>query len=130
MEAAITSHIDPTRQLTIFTPTGVLNFNEIMSAITAFYDGTPTKNVIWNLNDVSKINVTSEEIEKIAASRPQDNKIRPEGKTAIVAQNDYYFGLSRMFETYSQLKNIPFQVMVFHTMKEACQWIDEEGGLL
>jgi hypothetical protein len=126
VKTAISSHTDPTRQLTIFSPTGVLNFNEIMSAITSFYEGSPTKNVLWDLNEVSKINITSQEIEKIAASRPQYNKKRPEGKTAIVTRNDYYFGLSRMFETYSQLKNIPFQVMVFHTIKEAYQWVDEE----
>ena len=128
METAISSYVDQISQLTVFTPTGVLGFNEIMSAITSFYEESPTKNVIWNLNAVSKINVTSQEIEEIAVSRPQDNKIRPEGKTAIVAQEDYYFGLSRMFETYSHLGNIPFQVMVFHTMEEAYQWIDEESS--
>ena len=130
VETAISSYIDPLRQVTVFTPTGVINFNKILSAIKSFYEGSPTKNVIWKLNAVSKIDITSQEIEKIAASRPRNNKTRPEGKTAIVAQKNYYFGISRMFETYSQLKNMPFQVMVFHIMEEAYQWIDEEGSSL
>jgi hypothetical protein len=91
----------------------------------SFYSGDPTKNVLWDLNDVTEINISKEEVQKIANFQPRYRSTRPhEGKTAIVASKPSYYGLSRMFEIYSNLKNVPFQVSIFHTIEEADRWLD------
>ena len=127
---AITSHIDQTRDLTIVKVTGVLSFDEAMPVIKDFYDGNPTKNVLWDLNAVTEIQITTEEVEAIASFGPRYQGKRKSGKTALVARKDVYYGLSRMFEIQSNIKGAPYQTTVFRNLEEAYQWLDESGAIL
>jgi hypothetical protein len=45
----------------------------------------------------------------------------------LVTLKDETFGLSRMFETFSEIKNIPYQLSVFRKMEEAYQWLPEDN---
>ena len=121
----ITKHIDKSKELTVFTVKGVLNFDDTMPVVKAFYDGDPTKHVIWDMSDITEIHLTSEEVEKIATFPPRIEGKRELGKTAFVAQKDILFGLSRMFEAYSSIVNSPYPIMVFRSIEEAYKWIDE-----
>jgi len=122
---AITPHIDQPNDLTIFKATGVLRFEEVMSVVRAFYGGDPTKNVLWDLIDITEIQLTSEEVEKIATFSPRYEGNRPSGKTAFVAQEDILFGLSRMFGTLSDIHGAPHYISVFRSIEEALQWFDK-----
>ena len=111
--------------LTIHAASGDLSFDEAFREIEAYYkQKKPTRNVLWNLNQVSALNFTSEEIEKIASYEPRFEDIRPSGKTAIVANEDLSFGISRMFELYSQMKQAPHDVRVFRELEQAMEWLE------
>ena len=58
----ITSHIDRSKNLTIFKVTGILSFDMAFPGIEAFYDGDPTRPVLWELIDTTDIHITSEEV--------------------------------------------------------------------
>jgi len=122
---SITSHIDKTKDLTIFTVTGVLSTDKVLPVIKAFYNGDPTKHVLWNLIDTSDVLLTSEEVKSIAHFRPRYDGKREPGKTALVAQNDILFGLSRMFGIRSDMEGAPYTIMVFRNNDEAYKWFDE-----
>jgi len=122
---SITSHIDKTKNLTIFRVTGVLSFGEVFPVVKAFYDGDPTRHVLWNLIETTGIELTAEEVKAIAHFKPRYEGKRELGKTAFVAQKDILFGLSRMFEIQSGIKEAPYPIMVFRSLNEAQQWIDE-----
>ncbi len=121
----ITSHIDKAKDLTVFTATGVLSFDKVLPVVKAFYDGDPTKHVLWDLIDITDVQLTSEEVEAIANFRPRYEGQRASGKTAFVAQKDILFGLSRMFEIRSSVGEAPHSIMVFRSIDEAYKWLDE-----
>lgn len=122
----ITSSIDQQKQITIYRAAGIITYDKVIEMMRSFYAGKPTKFVLWDMNDVTEIDVSNEEIEKLAEFQPRFNSNRPVGsKTAIVAAKPYHFGLSRMFETYSTLREVPFKIQIFYTPEEAYQWLDE-----
>jgi hypothetical protein len=121
----ITAQIDKSKDLTVFTAKGVLSFENAMPVVKAFYDGDPTKHVIWDMTDTAEVQFTSEEVIKIATFEPRIKGKRALGKTAFVAQKDILFGLSRMFEIHSGMVNSPYPVMVFRDIEQAYNWLDE-----
>lgn len=122
---SITSSIDSARDLTVFTVKGILSFDNAMPVVKAFYDGTPTKHVLWDLSGTSDVRFTSEEVEAIAGFKPRYEGKRESGKTAFVAQEGILFGLSRMFELQSSSMKAPYPIMVFRDIDEAYQWFKE-----
>ena len=121
----IKAHIDKSKDLTVFTVKGLLSFDDAMPVVKAFYDGSPTKHVIWDMTDTTEVQFTSEEVIKIATFEPRIGGKRALGKTAFVAQKDVLFGLSRMFEIHSGMVNSPYPVMVFRSIEQAYNWLDE-----
>jgi len=121
----ITTHVDTTKDLTVFSVTGVFTLDKVFPVVKVFYDGSPTRHVLWNLLDTTDIQLTSEESERVASYKPRFEGERASGKTAFVAQKDILFGISRMFEMQSECKGAPFPIMVFRNMDEAYQWLDE-----
>jgi len=124
----IDSHIDEANKLTVFKATSVLRHDEIISAVKSFYEGQPTENVLWDLTKITETQLTSEQVGTIADFDLRYKGTRPKGKTALVAPKDEVFGLSRMFGTLSEVKNIPFQMNIFREMEKAYQWLSEEDS--
>jgi hypothetical protein len=120
----ITSHIDHAKDLASFTATGNITPDEVIAMVQMFYD-QPTKNVLWDLTAASELNFQSDELRKIA-SYPQrvESTFRINGKTAIAAPQDLTYGLSRMFQSFSEFNSVPFEVMTFRTMEEAEDWLE------
>ena len=121
----ITSNRDRTKDLTIFKVTGVLSFGLVFPVVKSFYDGDPTSHVLWDLIDTTDIQFTSEEVLELVRFKPRFEGKRNPGKTALVAQEDVLFGLSRMFEIQSGIQEAPYAVMVFRSLYEAHQWLFE-----
>jgi hypothetical protein len=64
-----------------------------------------------------------QEVATLASSMDLEKRT---AKLAIVASNDFYYGLGRMYESYRGLQegNVK-QVAVFRSLKEALEWIHE-----
>ena len=124
----INSHIDETKKLTVFKVTGEFLYDEIISVVKSFYEGQPTENVLWDLSDITEIQLTSEQVERIVSLSQRFNSSRSKGKTAFVAQKDIVYGLSRMFNTLGEISGAPFQRWAFRSMEEAYQWLSEEDS--
>ena len=121
----IASHIDKAKDLTIFTVTGVFAFGEMLIVVDAFYEGNPTKHVLWNLNETTDVLLTPEEVERIITYQPRFDGKREAGKTAFVAQDAALFEIARMFEIKSESIQAPYPIMAFRSKDEASQWLDE-----
>jgi hypothetical protein len=123
---SISSHIDHAKKLTTYTVSDKLTFDEAMAEVENFYK-QPTKNVMWDLSNVSELNFSSEEVRKIAGFNQRlESLSRINGKTAIVAPQDLIFGIGKMFQSISDYIDVPFIVMIFRTMEEAQSWLDKE----
>ncbi len=123
---SITPHIDKDKDLTVFKVTGILTFEKVLLVVTSFYGGIPTKHVLWDLNDTTAVQLSSEEMEKISNFRLQYEGVEASGKTAFVAQEDIHFGLLRIFEIQSTYHKTPYTIRIFRKVDEALQWIDED----
>ena len=121
----ITSHIDKAKDLTVFKVTGVLTFEKVLLVVKTFYGGIPTKHVIWDLMESSKVRLTSEEVETISNFRIDYEGNLALGKTAFVAREDIHFGLLRIFEIQSRFHEVPYTIKVFRNIDEAYKWFEE-----
>lgn len=122
----ITIHTAFSTDLTTFKVRGVLIFDAVMAAVKSFYEGEPTANVLWDLVDTSEIRITSDQLQKIVDFQPRYDGKRPSGKTAFVANKDLQFGLSRVFQAHSRIKDAPYPVGVFRSTQEAIDWIAKD----
>lgn len=122
----ITIHTAFSTELTTFKVRGALIFDEVMAAVQSFYEGEPTANVLWDLVDTSEIRITSDQLQKIVDFQPRYAGKRSSGKTAFAANKDLQFGMSRVFQAHSRIKDAPYSVGVFRSTQEAMDWIAKD----
>lgn len=117
--------IDEGRDLTVFCIEGELSFEEQMEALRQFYEGTPTRNVVWDFRRLEGSRISSGQLREIISFIKWHGKKRPAGKTALVAATDLDFGLSRMSQAYADYEKVPWPIESFRTMDEALAWFDK-----
>lgn len=120
----ISSHIDQEKDIATFTADGDLTLDEIMAIALMLYD-QPTKDVLFDLTAASTPDFSINDIMQIASLKQRsESPGRIDGKTAIVAKKDLAYGLSRMFQSLSEMNRVPFEVSVFRTIEEAKEWLE------
>jgi hypothetical protein len=125
----ITKTTDPDRDLTIYTCEGIILAKDVLQAIDEFYQGTITRNVLWDLLEADLNQVSSKEVQLIATRVAEHAPDKKGGRTAIVAFKTLALGLSRMYEIRTEMSNpAPMaQTQVFQTLKEAFAWFDDNA---
>jgi len=123
----ITSHINKSKDLTIFTATDTLIFDEAMSEIKNFYDGDhPTQYVLWDLSKITENLITLEQMDKIVAFQPiVEREKRESGKTAILLQDGLHWKLARALAKENNRLEAKHSVLVFSSEDAAYKWLDE-----
>ena len=123
----ITSKVDKTRNLTIFSLTGELTLDEIFGALKSFWESRElTLNTLWDTRNAVMTNLRSSELENITEfiSKYRNRfEERKNGKTAIAASTDLQYGLSRILGTLYEREEVPIKLHPFRTMEEAFQWL-------
>ncbi len=108
--------------------TGTLTGREILSAINAVHETEEkTRAIVFQIGDfrlVEKVDISSMDIRTISERDIRTSKINRQIITAVVAGEDVVFGLSRMWQAYSD--NASLTTSVFRSMDEAEQWIKEQ----
>ena len=125
---SITSKIDPSKQLSTFIATGKISSNEIVATIESFYKKQPSNNVLWDFRYADlKAVIFSNELENITTTFTKLNwKLQKAGKTAIVASNDLWFSVARMYAKFAEIKNLSHIIQIFRFMDEAIKWLGSE----
>lgn len=111
------------RDLTVITVTGKIESGEAFQAVKKFYDGIPTKNVIWDFRAVAMSQISQDEITQLFEYSMKNILKRQFGKTALIAPGDHDFELARSTSTIGDLTNVPWEMQAFRTLEEAYQWI-------
>ena len=110
-------------ELTIHEATEPINTHDIISLLKDFYQSRVTTYLIWDLNKGGNPELSIDDIRKINDISIEYGSQRKAGKTAIVTDNDLYFGLSRMYEIYAEIEtDLPLQVQVFREFRQAIAW--------
>ena len=125
----ITSKVEKTKNLTIYTLTGELTLDEILNALKSFWEAhTLTLNLLWDAQGAKVNQLKSEEVAKIIEFIGQYKhrfEERKGGKAAIVASSNLQYGLSRILGTFYEIEGFPTQLKVFRIMDEAMEWLDQ-----
>jgi len=126
----ITSEVEKTKNLTIYTLTGELTLDEILNALKSFWEAhTLTLNLLWDARSAKVSQLKSEEVAKITGFIGQYKhrfEERKGGKAAIVASSNLQYGLSRILGTFYEIEGFPTQLRIFRIMDEAMEWLDED----
>lgn len=80
---------------------------------------------IIDLSQVEQIEINADEIRRIAAQDAVAAEINPDMRIAVVGESEVTYGLSRMWQAYTD--DLPISRMVFRTMSEAETWLQEQG---
>lgn len=124
--SGINTSIDASKDLTVFTVRGEVCTSDVLSAIEAFYQGSPTSLVLWDLSAAVLAGVSAGDVSGIARMLKQTNKRAQRGKTALVGSEGVNFGMARMFESMAEMEDMPTEYAVFRTLEEARQWLGVE----
>jgi hypothetical protein len=109
--------------LTIHEATEPTDTDDITSLLKDFYRNRVTTYLIWDLNKGGNPELSIDDIREINDISIEYGSQRKAGKTAIVTDNDLYFGLSRMYEIYAEIETaLSLQVQVFREFKHAIAW--------
>jgi hypothetical protein len=119
--------IDPVQRVVIAKAVGILTADDIFNY----------QREVWSLPEVRGLNelIDMSNVEKIVEPSALNMKILADfsasmdtpiiaTKLAIVANEDYVYGLGRMYEGFRQLnEKSTKEVSVFRSMKEAMEWV-------
>jgi len=109
--------------LTIHEATEQIDTHDIISLLEDFYQSRVTTYLIWDLNKGGNPELSPDDIARIIGISVKYGSQRKNGKTAIVTDNDLYYGLSRMYESYSAIEpDMSLQVQVFRDFEQAIAW--------
>lgn len=122
---SITTHKDAAKDLTTYTVTGILTFEMVMPLVEEFYAGETTRCVLWDFLGITKNRITPEQADMIVSLKQRYEGEKGSGKTAIVAHNDFFYGISRSLAMQSNLQEATYTVMIFNNLRVAYKWLAE-----
>jgi len=106
IQTIIDREIDLTTQKCI----GIVNAEDVFEKIEEYYLDLPTKNILWDLREADLSEISAGDVRKIAA---KIGKLKPEGKSAILAGAGVSIGLSNMFSAHIEIERPEFPIPVF-----------------
>jgi len=119
----IIKKIDSENDMTVFTVIGKVTANELVAAISDFYENSVTSNILWDLTKSDLSEIRSSDVELITNLSVKYAEKRSSGKTAIVGSDDLTFGISRMYEMTKEIAKLPFETKAFRDIDKAFKWL-------
>lgn len=119
--------IDKANQLRITIVTGKLTFKDLLKKLKEVYSDQDLYDLpysIWDVREADLSSFTTEQIQRLAEFVAVSWGTEGNKKTAIVADKDFIFGISRMYEKTVEYKTLS-PTMVFRKYDEALTWLKE-----
>ncbi len=85
-------------------------------------------NVLIDYREITKFIVKTEDMGRIVSQDMSNEFLFDQSKCAIVASSDLVFGVSRMWETFSEKNKIT--TMIFRNIEDALKWLDMDEHAL
>lgn len=121
--AKITKSYVSDTDLTIFYVEGELTFDEIWNQTHVFFTESPSKYALWDFTSGTSAKISSHEIKLLAGKSSSIVAKIEGGRCAIVAPKDIDYGLSRVFQAFSEFKNFLLEVKIFRDRETAQKWL-------
>ena len=119
----ISAKYETEKDLTIVTAEGAISADDLLDWGNSYYEGQITPLILWDVTKADLSGIQSDKLRKIAEIMSRISEARRGGKTAFVYDNPLEFGIGRMFQAYSEMEDMPFQVQSFKNFDEAMEWL-------
>lgn len=119
----IEAAIDSKKQLSIYTITGNISDEELAKEVELFYLNDPTPLVLCDFRNSDVSGLSNAFFQRILYISKKYEHKRKLGKTAFVVNDDISFGLGRMYQSYSEIYDLPIVSRIFKDFDEAKDWL-------
>ena len=123
MMGTISAKYETEKDLTIVTVEGAISADDLLDWGNSYYEGQITSLILWDVTKADLSGLQSDKLRKIAEIMSRISEARRGGKTGFVYDNPLEFGIGRMFQAYSEMEDMPFQVQSFRSFHEARKWL-------
>ena len=121
----ITFDRDPERDLTTFTISVVVTFDEFIDVLNDYGRTGPTHKELYNAVDLKGKRFSRFDIEALTQYfRMHSDSRKPGSKTAVVVSAELDYGITRMISILTETF-VNFEVDVFRSVDEAVAWLNE-----
>lgn len=121
----IQHHYNPDLEILILTPEGELTIDMIRdltnNVVFRSKEYPPNVDTIWDMRKTDYRNINKAFLEELIELRNQTAPIRGTAKLAYVADSDFEYGITRMYEMLCVDINQPMHI--FRTIEEAEAWL-------
>ncbi len=124
---AIDIKVDHDNQIRTATITGKVTFEDLLSKLKEIYvdrDIYDLPNSLWDIRQADVSSFTADQISKVAEFVAGNWGLEGKNKTALVADENFIFGLSRMYELMIKFKS-PSSTRAFTNYDDALIWLKE-----
>ena len=121
----MTYRIDQDSQVVRILGQGLITDDDMVACIAALRedpDLQPHMNILSDMRDID-VGFTSRGVVEMVAVMELSSDRRSAAKAAIVTNSDVAFGMARMFQAQSAIKEQDPQFRIFRGMSEACEWL-------
>ncbi|MBT3176334.1 MAG: hypothetical protein HOG03_07365 [Desulfobacula sp.] len=93
--------------------------NELISSI----EYPPDVSTIWDLRKLDFDSIDSNFVKRVIAIRKDIDNKRGNVKIAYVVNSDLSFGITRMYEIFSEIEGLAQSIQIFRNLDDAKKWL-------
>jgi hypothetical protein len=117
----------PEKQLAVHEVYGKVTLDQFESTIVQHNKEGFSQLTLWDASSFIGEAMSTSVLERFARSFYQKTPNRPEcSRVAVVAPRDLIYGMTRMFESFSQVEKFSVEHRVFRSRDEAMEWLSVE----
>ena len=120
----IRTSLDAATDITTFDCSRDVTLSEIQSALTEFFDRSPTPRILLDLRNAHLVRPPISEIRSLLATA--QGLVKSLGlrlRAAVIASTDFEYGMARMFEALSVAEGSSYLFRVFEMTQTAKRWL-------
>ncbi len=117
IETSINYQLD----LTFHTVFGDLTSQEILDKLKTYYQGKPTRLILWDFINATWSGIATDELQKTVKKAKKYS--RKGGKTALVFSKDVDFGIGRVLKAFAEIEGYDYEFGIFRDMEDAEKWL-------
>lgn len=118
--------IETRNDLTIFHLSGEVTLHDLLAQVTLHMTEQPTPMALWDLLEVSRLNVTTAEIKAAATELKSISTGKMPRTVAFVEFREVNMGLAKIFIAFAQMAGVEHHYRVFRRMEDAMDWLDSQ----
>ena len=118
----LTFKVDQAKNLTIFTASGDVTYDELINALESYIVSDPTTKQIFNFSNSTALTLNFEKFRQLA-ERAKTRIPNGEWQTAIIVSGEVGYGKASIYRGLSDIEDIPQDVRIFSNINEAYEWL-------